>query len=275
MKFMKVLPFLMVSGLSLVGCDSNSEIENAKKSGSLSNSEVENAKKSGFLNVGITIYEPMDYYAEDGETITGFDAELANAFANTLDIETRFIPIKWDSKILELNSKKIDLIWNGMTITDELKENIDLTIPYATNYQCVVTKSTNISSYQNADYIKDKKVAVESGSAGEEAASGCTKVNKVTSQEAALLEVKAGTSDCAIIDVTMANSVVGKGDFTDLATVNASLIAFEKEDFGVGARKNSDLTEKLNTFFKDSYKSGLLKELSTKYNVALNEETLK
>ena len=73
----------------------------------------------------------------------------------------------------------------------------------------------------------------------------------------------------------MANSVVGVGDFADLSTVSADLIAFEKEDFGVGLRKGSDLTSKLNAFFKDSYKSGLLGELSTKYNVAINDATLK
>ena len=261
MKLIKTLPLLMVSGLAMVACNKNSDLDKAKD--------------SGFINVGITIYEPMDYYAEDGETITGFDAELAEAFAKSLNLNVRFIPIRWDSKILELESGKIDLIWNGMTITDELKEKIDLTIPYATNYQCVVTKSSNIASYTNGDNIKDKKVAVESGSAGESAAEGCTNISKVTSQEAALLEVKSGTSDCAIIDVTMANSVVGKGDFTELATVDANKIAFEKEDFGVGLRKNSDFTEKLNKFFKDSYKSGLLTELSNKYNVALNDATLK
>ena len=261
MKFIKTLPLIMVAGLTLVGCNKASD--------------VDAVKKAGFLNVGITMYEPMDYYDDDGETIIGFDAELSEAFAKTLDVSVRFIPIKWDSKILELTSNKIDLIWNGMTITDELKANIDLTIPYATNYQCVVTKTSNVANYTSADSIKDKKVAVELGSAGEDAADSVTNLNKVASQEAALIEVKAGTSDCAIIDVTMANSVVGKGDFADLSTVSAELIAFEKEDFGVGARKGSDLTEKLNTFFKDSYKSGLLTTLSTKYNVALNDATLK
>ena len=261
MKIIKVLPLLMVAGLSLVGC---------KGAG-----DVDNVKKTGFLNVGITMYEPMDYFADDGETVIGFDAELAEAFAKTLNAEARFTVIKWDSKVLELNSKKIDVIWNGMTITEELKKNIDLSIAYATNYQCVVTKTSNVANYTNADSVKDKKVAVEAGSAGELAAEGVTNLNKVTSQEAALLEVKAGTSDCAIIDVTMANSVVGKGDFADLSTVSADLIAFEKEDFGVGARKGSDLTEKINFFFKDSYKSGLLNELSVKYNVAINEATLK
>ena len=261
MKLLKTLPLLMVAGLSLVGCNANSDL-NA-------------VKNAGYLNVGITIYEPMDYFDEDGETIIGFDAELADAFAESLGIKTRFTIIKWDSKVLELTSNKIDVIWNGMTITDELKANIDLTIPYATNYQCVVTKKANVNDYTNADSIKDKKVAVELGSAGEDAGAGVTNLNKVTSQEAALLEVKAGTSDCAIIDVTMANSVVGKGDFTDLVTISADLIAFEKEDFGVGLRKGSDLTDKLNTFFKDSYSSGLLTTLSTKYNVALNDATLK
>ena len=261
MKIIKVLPLLMVSGLSLIACN---------KVG-----DVDNVKKTGFLNVGITMYEPMDYFDEDGETIIGFDAELSEAFAKTLNAEARFTVIKWDSKVLELNSKKIDVIWNGMTITNELKQNIDLSVAYATNYQCVVTKTTNVANYTSADSIKDKKVAVELGSAGEDAAVGVTNLNKVTSQEAALLEVKAGTSDCAIIDVTMANSVVGKGDFADLSTISADLIAFEKEDFGVGLRKGSDLTNKLNTFFKDSYKSGLLSQLSTKYNVAINDATLK
>ena len=251
----------MVAGISLVSCNTKSDLDAVKN--------------AGYLNVGITIYEPMDYFDDDGETITGFDAELADKFADSLGVKTRFITIKWDSKVLELTSNKIDVIWNGMTITDELKNNIDLTIPYATNYQCVVTKASNIADYTNADSIKNKKVAVELGSAGEDAATGVTNLNKVTSQEAALLEVKAGTSDCAIIDVTMANTVVGKGDFTGLATVDASIIAFDKEDFGVGLRKGSDMTAKLNEFFKDSYKSGLLKELSTKYNVALNDDTLK
>ena len=234
----------MVAGLTLVGCNTGNDLD-----------DVVN---NGFINVGITIYEPMDYFDDDGETIIGFDAELADAFAKTINVATRFTIIKWDSKVLELKSKKIDL-----------------TIPYATNYQCVVTKTANIVDYTNADVIKTKKVAVEQGSAGEKAAVGVTNLNKVGSQEAALLEVKAGTSDCAIIDVTMANAVVGKGDFTDLSTVSASKIAFDKEDFGVGVRKGSNITAKLNAFFKDSYKSGLLTTLSTKYSVALNEDTLK
>ena len=261
MKFNKLLPLFMAAGFALTGCGQQGD--------------AEAVKASGFLNVGITMYEPMDYFDEDGETITGFDAELSNAFAEKLGVKTRFTTIKWDSKVLELNSKKIDLIWNGMTITEELKQNIDLSVAYATNYQCVVTKSANVASYVDADSLAGKKIAVELGSAGEGAVASYSNVSKVTSQEAALLEVNAGTSDCAVIDVTMANSVVGKGDFAGLSLIDASKIAFEKEDFGVGARKGSNLTPLLNDFFKESFTSGLLSRLSEKYQVAINEASFK
>ena len=131
MKFIKTLPLLMVAGLSLVGCNKVND--------------VDAIKKAGFLNVGITIYEPMDYYDDDGETIIGFDAELSEAFAKSLDVSVRFIPIKWDSKILELTSNKIDVIWNGMTITDELKANsID-------NKNEILAKVDEIENILNSD----------------------------------------------------------------------------------------------------------------------------
>ena len=259
MKLQKLFTVLLSTSALLASCNQSSDLSTVKT--------------TGFLNVGITIYEPMYYFAEDGETITGFDAELAQAFAKSINAQARFTTIKWDSKILELNSRKIDVIWNGMTITDELKNNIDLTFSYATNYQCVVTKSENVSQYTSKDSIKGKKVAVEAGSAGEKVATDVATLNKVTSQEAALLEVKAGTSDCAIIDVTMANTVVGKGDFISLNTIDGKTIAFDKENFGVGCRKNSDLTVKINEFFKASYNDGTLASLGEKYNVAIDEES--
>jgi len=237
--------------------------------------DVQAVTQTGFINVGITMYEPMDYFGDDGETVIGFDADLTREFATSLGVTARFVPIAWDSKILELTSKKIDLIWNGMTITDELRQSIDLSLPYATNYQCVVAKSSRISEFVSADSLKSLKVAVEAGSAGEKAVSDLVKPNAVTSQEAALLEVKAGTSDCAVVDVTMANAIVGKGDFTGLATVASNKISYEKEDFGVGARKNSDLTPKLNSFFKDKYNDGTLTKLGEKYGVAVNDEAFR
>ena len=258
---LKSLLILGVTSL-LVACNTNT-------------SDVDSVKNSGYINIGVTEYEPMDYLNEAGDDYIGFDADLSKEFAKSLGVNTRFVLINWDAKVMELNSKKIDLIWNGMTITDELKQNIDLSISYATNYQCVVTKSSNIANYTSATYLNDKKIAVESGSAGEEAAESYSNLNKVKSQLDALLEVNAGTSDCAVIDITMANSVVGKNDFKDLAIVDAKTISFSKENFGVGARKGSNLTSKLNDFFKESYTTGLLKTLSEKYQVAIDEESFK
>ncbi len=239
------------------------------------NSDLTSVQSTGFLNVGITMYEPMDYFAEDGETIIGFDADLSREFAKSLNAGVRFIPISWDSKILELKSNEIDVIWNGMTITEELKANIDLSLAYATNYQCVVTESTRISEFTSPEALKTMTVAVEAGSAGESAVSSIVKPNAVKSQEAALLEVKAGTSDCAIVDITMANAIIGKGQFTGLSSVDSTLISFEKEDFGVGLRKGSDLTGKLNDFFKQKYADGTLKTLGDQYGVAINDAALK
>lgn len=264
MKTIKLKSLLILSTVALLAACNNA-----------TSSDVDSIKKSGYINIGVTEYEPMDYLNEEGDDYIGFDADLSKEFASSLGVKTRFVLINWDAKVMELNSKKIDLIWNGMTITDELKSNIDLSISYATNYQCVVTKSSNIANYTSSEYLKDKRIAVESGSAGEEAATDYKNLNRVKSQLDALLEVNAGTSDCAVIDITMANSVVGKNDFKDLAVVEATKIAFGKENFGVGARKGSNLTSKLNDFFKTSYTSGLLTTLSEKYQVAIDKESFK
>ena len=212
---------------------------------------------------------------EDGETIIGFDAELAEQFAESLGAKAKFIPIAWDSKVMELNGGYIDLIWNGMTATEELGKNIDLSTPYATNYQCVVVKG-DVGDYTSADSLKTKKIAVEQGSAGDSTVSalGITP-NRVGSQLDALNEVAAGTSDCAVIDFTMAYSVCGNGNFSSLKIVDSGKISFDQEVFAVGLRKGSDLTEKLNSFLKTSFDNGTMKALAAKYGVGLNEDAFK
>lgn len=236
------------------------------------NSDLKKVLEKKVLYVGITIYDPMDYFAEDGETIVGFDADLSNMFAESLDCKAKFVPISWDSKVLELNGGYIDLIWNGMTASDELGQKIDFSLPYATNYQCVVTKN-NVNSYTGIDSLNNKKVAVEQGSAADSVLADVrTNINRVNSQLDAINEVVAGTSDCAVIDYTMAYSLVGKGNYSSLSIIDSNVLSFEKEVFAVGLRKGSDLSSKLNDFFKANYKNGKLDELALKYGVAINKE---
>lgn len=88
-------------------------------------------KDKGTLIVGITEFEPMDYQDASGNWI-GFDADLAKAFAESLGVNAEFQVIDWDSKVMELNGKTIDVVWNGMTLTDEVKSPWNAPTPIST-----------------------------------------------------------------------------------------------------------------------------------------------
>lgn len=103
-------------------------------------SDVAYIQDKGTLIVGITEFEPMDYRDENGEWI-GFDADMAKLVAEKLGVEIEFIVIDWNNKIMELDSKSIDVVWNGMTLTDEVTSSMECTNPYVNNAQVVVTKA--------------------------------------------------------------------------------------------------------------------------------------
>ena len=228
--------------------------------------DVAAVEDAGKLVVGITDYEPMDYKDASGKWI-GFDAELAEQFAATLGVECVFVEIDWKNKVAEINAKEIDLIWNGMTASDELGEQIDFSTAYAKNAQVVVVKKgANITK----DSLKSLSIAVENGSAGASVADEVIKpktVNKVKNQLAALEEVAAGTSDAAVIDLTMAQSKLGKGTFANLQLVDGA--QYSDEVFAVGLRKGSDLKEKLDAFLAEKYSDGTMDALSAKYDNAI------
>ena len=231
-------------------------------------SDLAAIKKAGKIVVGITDYAPMDYKDENGEW-TGFDAEFARLFAKELGVEIEFFVIAdWGKKFVELETKNIDAVWNGMTITDEAKLNSSVSDPYVLNAQVVVAKADKIADIKAAADLKDLKVAVENGSAGQDAAEAAeiTNIIKVQDQAAALLEVKAGTSDACVIDITMAKAMTGAG--TDYAELAAG-ISLTEEEYGVSFRKNSDLTAKFNEFMDKLVKDGTLTDLAKKYNLTL------
>ena len=226
--------------------------------------DVENVQKAGKLVVGITNFAPMDYLNENNEWV-GFDAELAKAFAASLDVEVEFKEIEWDNKVLELDSYKVDVIWNGMTLTDEVKAAMDCSNAYCNNQQIVIVPKADADKYQTVDSVKGLTFAVEKGSAGQkEAAAINAQYKEVLDQATALAEIKSGNADAAIIDSLMACAMVGEGtDYADLTYT----VGLNNEEYGVGFRKGSDLTEKLNAFFKDYYNSGKMLELAEKYGV--------
>ena len=101
--------------------------------------DTEAIQQKGTLIVGITDFEPMDYQDADGNWI-GFDADMARQVGAMLDVDVQFVEIDWDNKIMELNSGSIDVVWNGMTITDEVKGAMTCSNPYFNNAQVVVVK---------------------------------------------------------------------------------------------------------------------------------------
>ena len=236
-------------------------------------SDLKRVQDANKLVVGVTVYQPMDYIDEDSGEWTGFDADLAKSFAESLGVNCQIVIITWSQKVAELDSKQIDLVWNGMTASDELGEQIDFSVSYAKNAQVAVVKSG--STITTKDQIKNAKIAVEQGSAGATVAEeiGATNVTPLPSQMDALNDVvNAGGSEVAIIDITMAQSVVGKGTYSGLKVVEG--ISYGDEIFAVGLRKGSDLKEKLDSFLKSKYADGTLATLAEKYQVGLNTEAL-
>lgn len=227
-------------------------------------SDMAYVKENGKLVVGITDFEPMDYKDEDGEWI-GFDADLAKAFGEKLGVDVEFVEIDWDNKVLELDAKSIDCVWNGMTLTDEVTSAMECSNAYCNNAQVAIVKADQADDYQTVESLADLSFAVEAGSAGEAEISALGyDYTPVKAQSDALMEVAAGTSDAAVIDSLMAAAMVGEGTGYEDLTYTVSL---NSEEYGVGFRKGSDLAEELNNFFVESYEDGSMLEIAEKYGV--------
>ena len=230
-------------------------------------SDLDYIKQKGTLVVGITDFAPMDYQDADGSWI-GFDADLAKAFAESLGVEVQFQTIEWDNKVMELDGKTIDVVWNGMTLTDEVTSSMACSNAYCNNAQVVILPADKAANYGTVDSLSGLRFAVESGSAGMAQAEekGLTYTD-VVDQATALLEVKSGTADAAIIDSLMAGAMVGEGtNYADLA-IGPVLNAETGEQYGVGFRKGSDAAAALNEFFRQQWESGALQALAEQYGV--------
>ena len=248
--------------MGLVACKGNTEGESG---------DFAKIKDKGFFVCGITLYEPMNYVGEDDE-LTGFDTDFANAVAEKLGLSAKFQIISWGSKYLELNSGSIDCIWNGFTYGSESNgvsrtEYVDFSYKYLANGQCVVTSSANLSVLNSKEAFAGKKGMAEGGSAGETLAKELSATyTATTSQASALMELKNGTVDFIVIDSTMANAMVGKGDYASLSVNDA--IPTESEEYAIGFRKGSDFTAKVNAAIKELSADGTLATIAAKYDLS-------
>ena len=257
---MKKLLTMLLAILMILGCFT--------ACGGNSDSDLAYIKDKGKLVVGITDYAPMDFKDENGQW-TGFDAEFTRLVAKELDVEVEFFLIAdWSKKVFELDSKNIDCIWNGMTINEELLSTCSVSDPYVINAQVVVMKADAVANYPDTASLASLTFAVENGSAGQTAAQdiGVTDIVAVQDQAAALMEVAAGTADACVIDITMAYAMTGEGTSYDDLAVGLTLTS---EEYGIGFRKGSDVTAKVNEIMKKFLEDGTLDALAEKYNLTL------
>ena len=251
-KGLAVMAAVLMLATGLIGCGSKTDSDKAY------------VQDKGKLIVGVTIFEPMDYQDANGAWL-GFDADMAKAFAESLGVEAEFVVIDWDSKAMELQNRSIDCVWNGMTLTDGVKAAMECSQPYCNNQQVVIVPADKAEQYKTVEACKTLRFAVEAGSAGKDMAeaNGFT-FTEVDDQAKALMEVKAGTSDAAIIDSLMAAAMVGGTTaYPDLTYT----VGLNSEEYGVGFRKGSDLAAALNDFFAAAKADGSMKATAEKYGV--------
>nr|WP_302666589.1 transporter substrate-binding domain-containing protein [uncultured Agathobaculum sp.] len=281
MKTKKLLALLLAGVMSaslLTGCgggnNENAATDNGDASSTETTSDLAYVQDKGSMVIGYTVYEPMNYTDENGE-FTGFDTEFAKAVCEKLGVEPEFVEINWDTKVVELDAKSIDCIWNGMTITDDLKENIAVSDPYVKNMQVVVIKDSNKDTFKDTASLSGANLVAEAGSAGQaaiEADENLSQANltTVTKQTDALLEIESGASDAAVLDWTLAKSMIGEGtDFTDLMMIDG--VELSVEEYGIGFRKDSDLCTEVNKIMAELVEDGTLPALAEKYGLSLAE----
>lgn len=272
----KIITLIMVA----VMCVSMAACTSKTTSGENNSSDLAYVRDKGELTIGITLFAPMDYEDENGELI-GFDKELGDAVCEKLGIKANFVEINWDSKEVELKSKNIDCIWNGMCITEERKQNMSISDPYLKNTQALVMKKDKAEQIlANIDGIS---IVAEQGSTGEGKITGeipddetvvvspseffkNANYTAVDSMAKALMEVKSGTADAALVDSVCALAMTGEGtDYNDLVCNMDN--NFGDQQYGIAFRKGSDITDAVNNAIDELYADGTVEKIAAKYKL--------
>ncbi|PKK96443.1 MAG: amino acid ABC transporter substrate-binding protein [Tenericutes bacterium HGW-Tenericutes-3] len=254
MKKLLVLSIMVLSLFTVIGC--NQGVINS----------WERLEDRGYMIVGLDdTFAPMGFRDNSGNLV-GFDVDLAKEVGERLGVEVRFQPIDWDSKVLELNSGTIDMIWNGLTITESRLEEMLFSIPYIANTQMIMVASD--SSINLISDLTGKKLGVQISSAAEESVNANAIVSslgeliKYDQYNQALLELKNGTIDAVVIDEIMGRYIISQseGDYK-VASEN-----FAEETYGVGFRLESDsIRDKINEILNDMIEDGTASEISIKW----------
>lgn len=211
-------------------------------------------------------FPPMGYRDENNE-IVGFDIDLAKAAAEKMGVEVEFQPIDWDSKELEIETGKIDLIWNGFSINPEREETFELTKPYLNNRQIIlVPQGSAIAS--KAD-LAGKNVGVQDGSTALDAVNADEIHTQFASNPTydtnilAIEDLKVGRVDAVVVDEVVANNYIQQNPDANLKTLSDD---FGAEQYAIAAKKgNTELIDKLQSALDELNADGTSAEISNKW----------
>ncbi len=245
--------FLLTLSLTMVGCNNGED------------NSLENILDKGKIVVGFTEFPPMGY--EEKCKVIGFDIDLATQVANILGINVEFKYIDWNSKVFELESGRVDVIWNGMTITEERLNQMEFTKKYIDNNLIILTlKESNIETLQD---LNNKTIGVESTSSGQIALeknknifNSLKQMKEYDTSNSALLALESGAIDVMIVDEIYARYyVLNKSDKFKIGTEIVGV-----EEYGIGLLKGSiKLRNKIDELIDELALEGKVQEISNKW----------
>lgn len=218
---------------------------------------------SGEFILGLdATFKPMGYTDENDE-IVGFDIDCAEEVCSRLGVKLVKQPIDWDTKEQDLDSGKIDCIWNGMSINASRQEVMNLSEPYMKNEMVfVVTADSTIASQADLD---GKTVAVQSGSTAQEILEGAglnITENALATNVECLQQLELNLVDAVFMDSVVANYEI-KESGKNYVLLSDGL---EEEEYAIGFRKNDQaLRDKVQQTLSEMKADGKLGEISEKW----------
>ena len=268
MNIKKILTAALAGAISismLAGCGAE-KTQEVKEDNSLTK-----VQEQGYFTLGLDAdFAPMGFTEDDG-TIVGFDIDLANAVAEKMGVKVEVKPIDWDSKAMELSTGKIDVIWNGFSITDERRQEVLFSNPYLSTKQSVIVKAG--SDIKTKADLAGKKIALQDSSTSEDALKGDAatyesigdeNISRFKENSQVLMEVESGRADAAVIDEIFVRYYLQKENMLDKFVVLEE--GFDEEDYGVGGRHGDyALMEAINKALDECKAEGITSEISMKW----------
>lgn len=268
---LKKLMVLAVAGAITVSMVAGCGGETTETNQTAEDTSLTDVQEKGYFTLGLDAdFAPMGFTQEDGE-IVGFDIDLAKAVAEKMGVEVEIKPIDWNAKSMELSTGKIDVIWNGFSITDERRQEVLFSNPYLSTKQSIVVKAG--SDIKSKADLAGKKIALQDGSTSEDALKADTatyesigddNISRFAENSQVLMEVEAGRADAAIIDEVFVRYYLQKENMLDKFVVLDE--GFDEEDYGVGGRQGDHaLMEAINKALDECKAEGTTSKISVKW----------